>query len=313
MHRWMLALLLGATKLTSLSLVTEDVFWPPVLGLLSLRHLELTMLFVNPRLAVLLADLRYSCLETLIIAAEPRDDDLPSSDLPDLSLHDVATLKSVEVRGWYPRGKFTIPPRCLLQLIVILRKHAQWLRWQRKGCPASMLHLVHMKLQAWPAGIAEMPGLRFLELHCTKMQGQDLAALQHIPHVCLGFAEFSTLLLTSGSWQSLQVRGEAGFSVDFYNVGAFVRGTERFLFECASQEAGPMYRVLRAACRRQGVACHECEHPRGSLGGISIASLSDVKLCRKSESVYASEHRRLVHDTDDYYWPSKAAYPELYR
>ena len=115
------------------------------------------------------------------------------------------------------------------------------------------------------------------------MQDQDLAALQRIPHVCLGFAEFSTLLLTRGSWQSLQIRGEAGFSVEFYNAGRIVRSTERFLFECTSQEAGAMYRVLRAACTRQEVACHECEHPQGfsrSPGGVRVASLSNVKLCR---------------------------------
>ena len=152
MQRWVLALLLGATKLTSLSLVTHDVFWPPVLGLLSLRHLELSMLFGSSWLAVVMANLQSSCLETLILATDTSDD-LPSSDLPDLFLHDVATLKSVEVRGWYPRGRFTLPPGCLLRLMVVLRTHAQWVRWQRKGCPTSMLHLVQKNLQAWPAGI----------------------------------------------------------------------------------------------------------------------------------------------------------------
>ena len=80
-----------------------------------------------------------------------------------------------------------------------------------------------------------------------QMQDQDLAALQQIPHVDLHFTEYSTFLLTSGSRQSLQISGKAGFNVGFSNVDASVRGTERFLFECRSQEAGEMYAALQHA------------------------------------------------------------------
>ena len=118
-----------------------------------------------------------------------------------------------------------------------------------------------------------MSGLQLLELQCTGLHHQDLAALQRIPHVCLGFTEYTTLLLTSGSWRSLVIRGKAGFNVDFSDVDAFVRGTERFLFKCPSQEAGGLYRILRAACVRQRVACHKCEHSPPSHEEHTILSM----------------------------------------
>ena len=40
--------------------------------------------------------------------------------LPDLFLHDVATLKSVEFIGWYPKEEFTLPPGCELRLVLVL-------------------------------------------------------------------------------------------------------------------------------------------------------------------------------------------------
>ncbi|CAL5218832.1 g563 [Coccomyxa viridis] len=166
LQRWAIALLFGSPKLTSLSMAIDDVFCPPELGLLSLRHLELTMCCVSHRLPDILADLRHSQIESLVIATADCLYDHPSSNLPDIFLHEVATLKS--------------------------------------------------------------------------MENQDLAALKRIPHVCLEFTEFSTLLLTSGSWQSLQIKGKAGFSVSFSSVSAFVGGTKRFLFECTGQDGGLM-------------------------------------------------------------------------
>ena len=186
--------------------------------------------------------------------------------LPDLLLRDLDTLKSVELLGWYPKGRITLPPGCLLRWLVILKTRAQWEEWQRNPCPTSMLSLICMDLQEWPTGIHEMSGLRYLDLYCTKLDNQDLAALQHIPHVKLGFEEFSTFLLTSRSWQSLEIWGNDGFSVEFHSPDAFVRGTKRFLFECPSQQAGEMFSVLHAACLREDVACHKCEHTRGYPG-----------------------------------------------
>ena len=309
---WMSALLLGATKLTSLSVVADGVPWPPVLGLLSLRHLELIMAFEKPWLNVILADLSLCpCLETLKLVDDAFDEGLLSTSLPDLYLHDVTTLTSLDLIGWYPWDRFTLPPGCLLRLRVVLDSCAEWHHRQRRGCPISMLSLVCMKLQAWPTGIQEMSGLRSLNLHCTRMQDQDLAALQQIPHVALRFKEFSTLQLSIGSWQSLQIRGEGGFNVSFFNADIFVRGTDRFLFVCPSQKAGDMCRVLRAACARQGVTCHECEHlqvQKGHPDSVSIARISNVKLCKQPGPM---EYEQLI-PLDGHMWPHRDLYPELY-
>ena len=308
---WILALLLGATKLTSLSMRSDGIPYTPVLGLLSIRQLELTMNWVKPWLDVITADLSLcSCLETLKIS-ENLDGgwDCESMALPDLFLHDVPTLKSVELLGWYPNRKFTLPQGCLLRLAVILDTRAQWDRWQTKRCPMSMLHLKRMKMRSWPAGLQSMSGLRYLYLHCTRMRDQDLAALQNIPHVSLEFHKFSTFLWTRGSWQSLEIWGrDRGFSIRFSNIDAFVRGTELFSFVCSSQKAGEMYSDVRAACMRQGVACHECEHTEGYPKKVKVARLRNTKLCRVPDIF--SSHDGLIHM--DEMWPSRAAYPELY-
>lgn len=310
----MVALLLGAPKLTSLSMVVDGVPWPPVLGLLTIRHLELTMTFEKPWLSVMLADLSLcACLETLKLVDDVLDYNLDteSMTLPDLFLHDVTTLKSVDLIGWYPWDSVTLPPGCLLRVMVAFKTQDEWHRWQRRGCPTSMLHLVCMKLRAWPAGLGAMSDLQHLNLHCKRSRDQDLAALQHIPHVVLEVQKFSKILLTSGSWQTLHISGRDGFHVTFQDVNAFVRDTEQFLLVCTSQEARQMYRVLRAACVSQGVACYECEHTGRLPDDDRVARLSNVKLCKASEVVETSgEHEQLL--CVDEHWPSRAAYPELY-
>ena len=170
-----------------------------------------------------------------------------------------------------------------------------------------MLSLVCMKLGAWPAGIQEMSGLQYLDLACKRLQDGDLAALQHIPHVSLCLYEFSSFLLTSGAWESLKISGWAGFSINFSNVDAFVKGTKSFLFVCSSQEAKEMYRQLRAACMRQWVACHEREHMHGDS---QIARLSNVRPCWGSDNA-VDYHEPLICTSG--FWPDDTVYPELYR
>ncbi len=319
LQRWITALLLSSANLTTLSVLTDGVPWPPVLGLIPVRHLSLHMRWVRPWLDVITTDLSVcSCLETLSIRSDCVDDDSVSNTLPDLFLHDVVTLKSVELYGWFPKEAFTLPPECLLRLAVSLETHAEWHQWQVKGCPISVLYLVCMELQAWPGGIQEMSGLRFLDLYCKKFDDQDLAALQHIPHVHLAFTDLSTLRVSSGSWRSLNIWGQyAAFSIDFSNVDAFVRDTERFHFMCTSQEAAGVYKVLRAACMRQGVACYKCEQSKQSLGhpdGIKVVSLSNVKLCLARHGKSCAYHEDLLPRLPaEEIWPSPAIFPELYR
>ena len=316
LQRWVLALLLASTKLTSLSMQADGVPWLPVLGQLRIRHLELTMRYVRPWLDVITADLSYcSCLETLKIEADRINSNSMSMKLPDLLLHEVTTLRSLELIGWYPKGRFTLPPGCVLRLLAVLDTPAQWEQLQAKGCPMSMLYLSCMKLQAWTKGVPRMSGLQFLKLHCTRMQDQDLAALQHIPHLCLGFTKFSTFRVTSGSWQSFQIRGKGGFSINFSNADAFVRGTGRFFLECSGHETDQMYRVLRAACMRKGVEYYECEHHKrlkGHPDSIITSSFNNVELCKaaRTRSGAMLGHHEQIMCTDEF-WPSRAAYPEL--
>ena len=315
LQRWMSALLLHSPNLTSLTVRTDAVPWPPVLGLMSLRHLELNMRERRPWLEPMLEDLSFCpCLETFKLGNDDGeiDNNVPSQSLnATISLHSVTTLKSMEVYNWYPTYRFTLPVGCLLRLAMVLQIGSQWVDWQRMGLPLSMLHLVCMKLRAWPAGIGEMSGLQYLYLACKRMQSQDLAVLQHIPHVSLSVARLNTFLLTSGSWESLQLLGYPGFSINFANADAFVRGTKRFLFLCSSQEAEGMYALLRAACMRQWVACYECAH---SYSNHQIARFSNLKLCREHGTAIPSfSHERLISYSTNDFWPDSAVYPELYR
>lgn len=113
---WISALLSGSTNLTSLSMVADGIPWTPVLGLLPLRHLELTMRWVQPWLDVIVTDLSFcSCLESLTITDGFEEPYRISTNLPGLCLHDVATLKNVELCGWFPTEDFLLPSGCLVQ------------------------------------------------------------------------------------------------------------------------------------------------------------------------------------------------------
>ena len=222
-----------------------------MLGLLSLRHLELTMHQTQPGLDNIVADVT-SCtgLETLKIT-EDRDGGYVSPDLPDLCLHTMASLKSVDLLGWCPDDSFTLPPGCVLRLAVDLERRTPWKRIQAKHHTISMLCLRCMDMRAWPVGIQEASGLQYLSLHCKRMKDQDLADLWHIPHVCLKFDKYSTFLLTRGSWRSLEICGDAGFHIRFSDAKEFVRDTERFCFmsnpQAWKQEACSA-RCMRHAC-----------------------------------------------------------------
>ena len=309
-QHWMSALLLGSPNLTSLTVSTDGVAWPPVLGLMSLRHLNLMMGSNRPWLGSIMTDLSFCTrLETLKLGNYDFHIEGPSQGLhADVFLHAVTALKSVEVYNWCPVREFTLPAGCLLRLAMVLAERSWWDQWQRKGCPVSMLQLDCMELRAWPAGIQQMSGLRCLKLSCERMRDQDLAALQHIPHVSLVVEEFSTFLLIRGSWQNLQISGAAGFKVDFSHADAFVRGTKRFLFVCSSQETKGMYDLLRAACMRQRVACHACDCKRGKS---HVARLGNVRVCRTAETGVDC-HLQLIRIDENGIWPNAAVYPELY-
>ena len=320
LQRLLLALLMKSTKLESLSVRADGIPWLPVLGLIHIRHLELTMCHAKPWLDVIKTDLGLcSCLETLKIADETINTRLHSKSLPDLLLHKVASLKSVELAGWHPTQSFALPSGCRLLLAASFWSPDEWEELQAKDCPLSMLYLACRELQAWPRGVSSMSELQYLELYCYNMKNQDLAALQHIPHLCLGFEEHSTFHLTSGSWRSFQITGDGSLSITFSSVDAFVRGTERFHFECKDcKGTEELYKVLRAACMRQGVGCRECKHLKilRYEPDVLITSLRNVERCTSAWTRYGDIcgsgriHERIIHT--DKLWPSEEAYPELY-
>ena len=87
---WLLTLLLGAKNLTSLSIVADSIPWLPVLGLLSIRQLEISVRWVKPWLNVITADLSLcSSLEALKIVDTDISKHDYSRELPDLLLDDV--------------------------------------------------------------------------------------------------------------------------------------------------------------------------------------------------------------------------------
>lgn len=310
LQHWISVLLLGATKLTSLSLCIHGPSWTPVLGLLSLRQLELTMHCTQPGLKNIVADVT-SCtgLETLKITEE-RGGCHVSPDLPDLCLHTMANLKSVELLGWCPDDRFTLPPGCVLRLAVDLERRTPWKRIQAKHHTISMLCLRCMAMKAWPVGIQEASGLQYLSLYCKRMKDQDLAALRHIPHVRLVFEKHSTFLLTRGAWRSLEIRGDAGFDISSSNAEEFVRDTERFLFDSTSQEAGNTYARVHEACLWEGVACHEGSYTIGPPGRMkSMSQCSNVDLWSATKNAVACKDNSCIwhHESlieRDAFWPS---------
>ena len=130
-------MLLGAPNLTSLTVSADGIPWPSVLGLMSLRHLELKMWCDTVWMESMMADLSFcSCLETLKLGNDEITDTAPSMSLcADIILHDITTLKSVEVSNWLPEQEFTLPKGCLLRLALVLETCPQWDQWQKKGCP----------------------------------------------------------------------------------------------------------------------------------------------------------------------------------
>lgn len=126
---WISALLLHSRSLKSLHVLADGVPWVPVLRELAIKELRINMRWVKPWLNVIMADLSLcSCLERLSIVDTALNDKV-SVDLPDLLLHGVATLQSVDLYNWYPNKIFTVPTGCLLRMVLKLEQHAMWQRW----------------------------------------------------------------------------------------------------------------------------------------------------------------------------------------
>jgi len=316
LQRWLLEVLVNSKKLVSLQMYAGEIPWPPVLGHIALREIELTMIWDRPWMETFMQDLSFcACIESLKIT----DTDELGTDqhLPRMTLHAVTSLKHVQLIGWWPQHRASLPRDCLLQLAMDCSDVSEWDDWQELQCPTSMLFLDCQKMQTWPTEIEYVSGLQWLEFNCKRLLQQDLAVLQCIPHVRVGLKRYSTLLLTDGTWQSIEIKGEKGFEITFSDVDSFVKGTEKFLFICPSKQSARMYNHMHAACRRQGVACHVCEHAEERNTDdnlISVARLSNTKLCKglaQGLRWWWNRHETLM-DMEMGYWPKRSVYPELY-
>ena len=106
------------------------------------------------------------------------------------------------------------------------------------------------------------------------------------------------------------------FYITFSDADSFVKGTEKFLFICPSKQSARMCNHVHAACRRQGVACHVCEHADKMNmhdNPISVARVSNMKLCKGPAQGlrWWNRHKNLM-DMEVDFWPKRSVYPELY-
>ena len=275
---WVQSLLLGANNLEGLSMCMTHIPCPPVMSRLkALRHLELSGGGGKPWLKIFFVDLAYCLtLETLVIG-DSIDEALAVgvafTYLPDMSLHDLPYLRHVELYGWIPGRTFSLPPGCQLQLSAIVEDHWRWeQKWESIRNSATVLCLGYHPPESWPQGIQEFSCLEFLAISCKALQLADVGILQRIPYINLHFEQETTLVLSAGSWQSLEIHGQKGFDIEFRDVDAFVQGTNHFLFKRGSVG---MYSLVMEACKRQKVPCHRrqcCEFWEFSGNGIDCLS-----------------------------------------
>lgn len=304
---WVQQLLLQAPNLTALSMYVSSSTFPIGFWRMPLKYLELTMVKIKSlaRFRSLLVDVSHCLLlEVLKVRRPVFQSDAQSLDLPDVHLHTMASLKYVKFEGWFPKHQLHLPPECLLRLQVALREQSSWDNtWQSFKRQTKLLTLIQTARENWPAGLEEFSRLQYmsLEFHDSgPLQPLDVGILQHIPHVRLQFHHQTSLCLTSGSWQSLEVIGVNGIDVYFSDINHFVKGTKNVLFVSAGQQSNSMFDVLREACHRHSLQCHVCEHEDDLSGEYSekCIALSNRKAVAED---YAAMYARKLVSADDFW------------
>ena len=116
--------------------------------------------------------------------------------------------------------------------------------------------------------------MEFLAIHCAAMQLADLGILRRIPFVDLHFEQETILVLSAGSWQSLETHGQKGFHIDFRDIDAFVQDINRFLFKGGSES---MYSLILEANKRQKLPCLCRRQCRDFSSGDGIDCLSTTE------------------------------------
>ncbi len=252
-QRWQDQLLLSAPSMTALSL-GPNVLHPPVLGRLPLRHLELQVKAKQPWLAGVLKDLRHiTTLESLTIVSR--------APLPEVQLESLKSLRHVKLHSALPTKMLSLPEGCLLHLHAYCCRRVEW-EAHSQGIEKHtfVLHLNAQQLKALPS-VGLLPNLQCLTIElpfgfwaafsCTPIAPLDLATLQHVPHVRLiSFRGSMKLKVTSGSWQTLDIRGLGCPTLT--EIDALLKSAKMFTFDFCDG-VSEIQAKLAAVCR----PCHK--------------------------------------------------------
>ena len=275
LRQWKQVLLWGARNLEALTLSANAAPCPPVLGCLpKLRYLELTLYYDSHEwLSHLFNDLSFCySLESLkITSPEDLDEDKMAGKLPDVLLSNMPNLKRFELVNWFPFAAFSLPADCELCISAVSDEcsfEEQWEAMQRHLKVLTLADMGDPDLLSWQDGFECLSRLQYFLFESGSCLTLDLAELQAIPHVELWINGTGSLSLSEGAWQSLEVYGRNGLRIDFSNVDAFVRGTQRFLLMSSGNKAvsQPMCASIREACNRQVKSCYQCEYIWQSTG-----------------------------------------------
>ena len=332
----MRALLQGATNLKALRLHPHGTDSMSLLSSCSLKHLELHI----PSKAFTGAwrgqfpDLR-ACLmlESLKVSTTIHDEDYSYFvPLPGLRLRYMSKLRHIELEEQtLPWHCLELPPGC--QLFVRLSQPLHEIFCGNAGelvCKQTRVMWLREWYTSWQTDLARFQHLQLLVMEvdkCSQSPPLDLAKLQHIPHVRLLSKHPVSLVLTEGSWQSLEILGERGVHVTFSDVDAFVTRTKLFSFCCsdtfflsdfrrgATSRKSPamMMERLQAACSKHSVECYTTSHNDHSWPfTVKVTRLSNRKLkppfdkgeepsCPESVFMQLARTQTLVSHED--FWP----------
>ncbi len=322
-HAWVQMLLFGATGLTALSVSTNTLPRSPIVQHLPLRHLEIfVLLFSGKNVERCFADIsRCLTLETLKISGNMTAAEPDFVGPPSIQLHSMPRLKHVRLDRYTDVGALSLPGACSLFVNIDLEYFGWREQWEKFQSYLSVLRFTTYG-KKWPPGIQGFSNLNFFQYRTEKLRTQDLADLQHIPHVKVVSLHRERarrrrkvkLQLTSGSWQSLEVFFFGCLSLTIANVDSFVKGTGIFTFSSEDTHgvATGVFQEIQEACSRHGKACHLSTHKGAPYGGQrTYVTLSTSKhVAMNCPVIYGKDHEkdpavdfeRSLCSSDDY-WP----------
>ena len=307
----MQTLLLGATSLTALSTSTDTLCGTPVIQYLPLSHLELNILgTTGEQLESYLIGI--SCcltLESLQLVGGHSTDVSDPEGLPSMHLQCMPRLKHVRLDDCLVVEALSLPADCsvFLDVCSLNAMCFEAYDWQARAARYQN-YMTILRLNAdsivWPLGIQGFSNLRCLDYFTGKVCGQDLADLQHIPHVRVLIYDHDVaaedvqeeLQLTGGSWQSLVVSFVGRIQLNIKDVDSFVRDTRSFTFISGNTDgsADMLFQEIQNACSRQGKACHVVTH-KGQIQDerLMFVTLSTSKEIADNSPRFRSEDQVL--------------------